>query len=72
MMRLQQVSASLDRSSHSLEVVLGRLERGEGSLGKLLTDEDFYHNANRTLQAANLLMSDLQAHPDRYVKVSLF
>ena len=72
MQQLQQVSASLDRSSRSLEVVIGRLEHGEGSLGKLLKNDEFHRNLNQTLQTANRLMADVRAHPNRYVKLSLF
>jgi len=70
--QLQTIGRSLDRSSRSLETVLGRVERGEGSLGKLLKDEDFYINLNQAVRNASLLAADVRAHPGRYVKVSLF
>jgi phospholipid/cholesterol/gamma-HCH transport system substrate-binding protein len=72
MLQLQHVTASLDRSSRSLEVVIGRLERGEGSLGKLLKDEELHRNLNDTLVTANRLMADVRARPGRYVQFSVF
>jgi len=72
MTRFGEVSQSLDRSSRSLETVMARLEKGEGSLGKLLKDEELYKNLNVTVQNVNKLVVDLREHPRRYVKMSLF
>jgi phospholipid/cholesterol/gamma-HCH transport system substrate-binding protein len=72
MVRLDEASQSLGRSSTSLERVMARVEKGEGSLGKLLKDEDLYKNLNTTVQNMNKLVVDLREHPRRYVKLSLF
>lgn len=70
--RLQSAVESLDRSSSSLEVVLGRVERGEGSLGRLLRDDTLYDNFNDALRNASDLAADIRERPGRYVKVSVF
>jgi phospholipid/cholesterol/gamma-HCH transport system substrate-binding protein len=72
MVRLDDVSQSLGRSSRSLETVMARVEKGEGSLGKLLKDEELYKNLNTTVENVNKLVVDLREHPRRYLKMSLF
>ena len=77
--KLDDASGSLDRASRSMEVVLARIERGEGTLGRLLKDDTLYRNANQALVNLNqtatvvrTLAMDVQANPQRYVNVSLF
>lgn len=77
--RMDGVVGGLEKSSHSMEAVLGRIERGEGSLGKLTKDDELYTNAAEA--AANLkkaaaemarLTEDIRLNPKKYVKLSLF
>ena len=86
MKRLDTLSASAERtattvenSTKTLDIVLGRVQRGEGTLGKLSTDELLYTNLNKTLESVNAtslemknLMADLKANPKKYLKVSVF
>jgi phospholipid/cholesterol/gamma-HCH transport system substrate-binding protein len=77
--RMDEVLAGLGRSSESLESILGRVDRGEESLGKLTTDEALYDNVSSA--AANLdkaaveiqaLLADVRTKPKKYIKLSLF
>lgn len=70
--RLNQASASLGRASSSLETVLTRLERGEGTLGKLSLDEELYVNLNEAAANLNALVADIRENPRRYLNVSVF
>jgi len=86
MKRLDKLSAkaesaadTLERTSKSLEVVLGRMDRGEGTLGKLSKDDALYTNMNKTLESVDHLsvelqglISDMKKNPKKYVKLSLF
>lgn len=86
MKRLDSLSASAERTSltvenstKALDVVLGRIQRGEGTLGKMSTDELLYTNLNKTLESVNAtslemknLLADLKANPKKYLKVSVF
>ena len=51
--KFEPVVSSLEKSSASLEVVMGRLERGEGTAGKLLTDEELFRNMNAAMLNIN-------------------
>jgi phospholipid/cholesterol/gamma-HCH transport system substrate-binding protein len=72
MTRLAATGASLDRTALQLEEVLARVQRGEGTLGKLLTDDSLYTNLNRTLESITLLATDIRENPRRYIRIGIF
>ena len=55
-----------------LDRVVGRLDRGEGSLGKAMTDSTLYDDLRETLKNTNQLVKDIQKNPKRYLKLSVF
>lgn len=71
-LRLDQTTQSLNRASGSLETVLARMERGEGTLGKLSQDEALYTNLNATVTSLNELVAEIKANPKKYLSVSVF
>lgn len=77
--QLDEAAASLNRTSRSAEAVLGRMDRGEGSLGKLSKDDQLYVNTNEAVMSLNKaaaemqkLLADVRREPKRYFKVSVF
>ena len=50
----------------------GRIERGEGTLGKLTTDDSLYVNLNHAVANLNQLTTDIRANPRKYLSVSVF
>jgi phospholipid/cholesterol/gamma-HCH transport system substrate-binding protein len=72
MLRMQESSESLKRSTTSLETVMTRLEQGEGTLGKLMKDDSLYKNLNEAAANTSKLMEDIRRQPRRYVKLSFF
>jgi phospholipid/cholesterol/gamma-HCH transport system substrate-binding protein len=77
--RLDGTVDTLDRSSKSVQSILNRIDRGEGTLGKLSTDEELYKNANEAVAnlnkataELNKLLVDFQAHPRKYINLKIF
>lgn len=77
--QMEKTMSALDRSANSLEVVLARIERGEGTLGKLSRDESLYRNTNeavsnlnRTAAELQTLVQDVKANPRRYINLEIF
>ena len=70
--QLDETSANLNEASTSLGAVLGRIERGEGTLGRLAADETLYENLNATVISLRELVADIQEDPRRYLNVSVF
>ena len=63
---------SLDVRKGEMLAILGRNGSGKSTLGKLMNDPSIYDNLNHTVQSADSLVSDLKAHPKRYVHFSVF
>ncbi|SNY99603.1 MlaD family protein [Flagellimonas pacifica] len=55
-----------------LNKVLGQIEKGEGSLGKLANDSKLYDNLTDASKELDLLLQDFRLNPKRYVNVSVF
>jgi len=70
--RLDETTASLDRTSRALESVLLRIEKGEGTLGRLSRDDALYANLNEAALNLSRLAEDVRRQPKRYVNLSLF
>jgi phospholipid/cholesterol/gamma-HCH transport system substrate-binding protein len=62
----------LSSNSTQLQAILARLERGEGTAGKLLRDTTMYNDARRLIQRTDSLLADFQKNPKKYIKLSIF
>lgn len=71
-MSMDRVSAKLEYTAESLNEVLGRINRGEGSLGKLIHEEKLYNDLDTLAVNLGQLVRDFKANPERYVRVSVF
>jgi phospholipid/cholesterol/gamma-HCH transport system substrate-binding protein len=76
---LEGTLATFDKSAASLDRVLARMDKGEGTLGKLSTDDTLYRNAseatanlNKATIELNKLLADFQAHPRKYINLEIF
>lgn len=71
----QSLSGTLslaDSTFLSLNRIATRLESGEGSLGRLLSDTLLASRTERLVEELNLLMEDIRANPRKYVRLSIF
>lgn len=74
--QVKSFSANLNQISAELN---GKLNAKDNSLGMLMNDRGLYDNLNtavtnlnHTIQSGDSLMTDLKAHPKRYVHFSVF
>src|SRR5574341_166011 len=68
---LSALTTRLSSASAALDTLLGRINRGEGTLGKVATDTMLYRNLNETLTALTALLTDLKERPGRYLTVKV-
>ncbi|MCG8474976.1 MAG: MlaD family protein [Cytophagales bacterium] len=68
----KQMAKDLGTSLTNLNGILEVIKRGEGTMGKLLTNDSLYNNINQSMQSLDSLLIDLKANPKRYVHFSLF
>ncbi|WP_420150749.1 MlaD family protein [Spirosoma sp.] len=71
-LQLKQTLATVNKTVGNLQTLLGNINKGEGSLGKLASDEGFYRNVNATTASLEKLLTDFRENPKRYVHFSLF
>lgn len=69
---LDQTLKDLQTTISNVNTFLGGIERGEGSLGKLITDEGLYSNLEGATKQLEKLLEDIKLNPKRYVHFSLF
>jgi phospholipid/cholesterol/gamma-HCH transport system substrate-binding protein len=70
--QLREASDNLKATSQSLSAVLGKIERGEGTIGRLIKDPRMYDDIDSAAINLNLLIKDIRENPSKYVKVSVF
>lgn len=64
--------ANLDSSTTRLTGILGRIERGEGTAGKLVTDTLLYRDLRNLVGQTDSLLADLKKNPKKYINLSIF
>ena len=62
--RLLPVIESVERSARSFAAAMGRLERGEGSVGRLLTDDTLARDAEAAARRASSILETLEDAAD--------
>ena len=69
---LTSVAASMERSLGSLQSVFGKIDRGDGTLGRLVNDTSLYSNLNGAALDIRSLATDMKANPKRYITIDVF
>ena len=69
---LQATLDSVNQTISSVHSMMEQIQSPKGTLGKLINDPSMYDNLNHTVQSADSLVTDLKAHPKRYVHFSVF
>ncbi|HJQ21745.1 MAG TPA: MlaD family protein [Gemmatimonadaceae bacterium] len=62
----------LSSNTTQLQAILARLERGDGTAGKLMTDTALYHDTRALLVHIDSLVSDFKQNPKKYINVRIF
>jgi phospholipid/cholesterol/gamma-HCH transport system substrate-binding protein len=69
---LQRLTGQLAQTTTTLNDLMAKINRGEGTLGKLATDTLLYGDINKTLESLTRLLNDLRERPGRYLTVKVF
>ncbi len=62
------LSTELNKSTLTLNNILNKIDSGEGTLGKLVSDPSLYNNLDTLSVNLNQLIKDIQADPKKYLK----
>lgn len=68
---LATLTNHLGSATVAIDTLLRRMNRGEGTLGKLASDSTLYTDLHNLSVALTTLLTDLKEHPDKYMKPGL-
>ena len=69
---MERLTARLDSLRDSLQSVSGKVDRGDGTLGKLINDPKLYDDAKSSVAAFRLLIEDIKQNPKKYINLRVF
>jgi phospholipid/cholesterol/gamma-HCH transport system substrate-binding protein len=70
--RMDRLSARLDSLTRSLNSVASKVDRGQGTLGKLVNQDSLYKDLNGSVAALRSLIEDIKKNPRDYFRFSIF
>ncbi len=71
-LKISEAVATTQKSLEGLQRIMQGIEKGQGSMGKLLKDDSLYTNLNRSVADLDKLLIDFRLAPKRYVNISVF
>jgi phospholipid/cholesterol/gamma-HCH transport system substrate-binding protein len=69
---LRRTAVSADSTFRQVSNIATGIERGEGSLGRLLRDTTLYVNLVETNLEVQILLRDIRRNPRRYINLTIF
>jgi phospholipid/cholesterol/gamma-HCH transport system substrate-binding protein len=69
---LAEMSAQLKETSGKLDLILAKVDSGNGSAARLLNDPGVYNDTRALLQRMDSLLADVKKNPKRYFNVKVF
>jgi phospholipid/cholesterol/gamma-HCH transport system substrate-binding protein len=70
-----EIEKTIRKANETLEefsVVMEKINRGEGSLGLLVNDQDLYNNLESSSSELEKLLRDVRENPRKYFNISVF
>ena len=71
-LELNKTMKDLQSAIKGFDNIIAGIENGEGSVGKLLKDEELYNNLTSASKQMEQLFEDMKLNPKRYVHFSVF
>lgn len=69
---LKSTLVSTTTTLKDLSALLGKIDKGDGSMAKLMNDKQLYNNLEAATRNLSLLLQDLRLNPKRYAHFSIF
>jgi phospholipid/cholesterol/gamma-HCH transport system substrate-binding protein len=69
---LARLSANIDSTNTQIRSLLGQVQHGNGTVGKLLSDSLLYSDARRLMGTLDSLVADFKANPKKYINLRIF
>lgn len=69
---LKTLVQNLETSSEELRKITQQINSTDGTIGKLVHNNELYNEINGLLQTIDTLVKDIKANPKKYLKISVF
>jgi phospholipid/cholesterol/gamma-HCH transport system substrate-binding protein len=69
---LQTVTANLEETTNNINSITEKIDKGQGTVGKLINDPSLYDELLATTKDARVLINDFQNKPTKYLNLSIF
>jgi phospholipid/cholesterol/gamma-HCH transport system substrate-binding protein len=66
------VVADLNKTIDKINISIDKLNRGEGTMAKMMNDKELYENLSKSTKELELLLKDIRNNPKRYVHFSVW
>jgi len=66
---LRNSSASFAKATEKLDNILEKIDNGEGTMGKLISDTTLYDNMNNLVNEMRAFVKDIKDNPGKYLKL---
>lgn len=67
-----RLAANLDSTNSAIRSLLGQIQNGNGTLGKLASDSMLYTDMRHLIQQADSLLADIKKNPRKYINLKIF
>ena len=69
---MEHLTSRMDSLRISLQSVTTKMDRGDGSLAKLINDDKLYEDAKASVKSLKDVLEDLKKNPKKYINLSIF
>lgn len=69
---MAEMSTQLKETTGKLDMIIAKVDSGNGSAAKLLNDPGAYNDVRQLLQRMDSLVADIKKNPKRYINVRVF
>jgi phospholipid/cholesterol/gamma-HCH transport system substrate-binding protein len=69
---LRRMASGADTALRRVGTIAAAVEKGEGSLGRLLADTSLYYTLTESTVQLQALLKDIREHPRKYINLTIF
>lgn len=68
----QDIATGMEETTGAIGSILTRIENGEGTLGRALTDSTLHQDLHELMSSMRMLLDDMRERPGRYFRLTVF